>query len=181
VFVSDRPAVRIALPALFVELAGPGMHVQGSRAATLGSQVRRTISENTGWGLYAIELVDQAGGWPDPESRLVVRAHVLYRVLLARLDIGLHTRQIGIDEAINTLSQRLPLEPSEARVAVRGILLEPTRACGVIAGRRELLRLRDDRSSKEGTAFSARRHHEEVLGFGGLPVPLIRWGLGLDA
>ena len=181
VFVSDRPAVRIALPALFVELAGPGMHVQSSRAAKLASQVRRAISENTGWGLYAIELVDQAGGWPDSEGRLVVRAHVLYRVLLARLDIGLHTRQIGTDEAVAMLTARLPLEASEARAAVRGILLEPTRACGVIAGRRELLRLRDDRAAKEGPAFSARRHHEEVLGFGGLPVPLIRWGLGLDA
>ncbi|HEX9893415.1 MAG TPA: DUF885 family protein [Gemmatimonadales bacterium] len=181
IFVSDRPAVRMAMPALLTELAGPGMQVQGIRAATLPSEVRRAISENSGWGLYAIELLEQAGGWPDLDTRLIIRAHVLYRVLLARLDIGLHTRQIGLAEAVTSLTERLPLQPFEALAAVRGILLEPTRAAGTIAGRRELLRLRDDRMEKEGAAFSPRRHHEEVLHFGGLPVPLIRWGLGLEA
>jgi uncharacterized protein (DUF885 family) len=64
---------------------------------------------------------------------------------------------------------------------VRGILAEPTRGSGVIAGRRELLRLRDQRAAREGDGFAARRHHDEVLEYGGLPVPLIRWGLGLEA
>jgi hypothetical protein len=181
IYIAERPAVRLALPALLVELAGPGMMLQSARAAESPSLVRRTISENTGWGLYVIELLDQAKAWPDPGARLVVQAHVLYRILLARLDIALHTRQIGVTEAVETLASRLPLEPADALAAVRGILAEPTRGCGVIAGRRELLRLHADRAGREGAGFTARRHHDEVLEYGGLPVPLIRWGLGLEA
>jgi hypothetical protein len=181
VFIADRPAARFAMPALMTELGGPGMHVQGARSATLPSEVRRAISENTGWGLYVIELIDESDGWHDLETRLLIKAHVLYRVLLARIDIGIHTGQMSLAEGVNLLTERLPLEPAESLAAVRGVLLEPTRAAGTIAGRRELLRLRDDRQARDGAGFSPRRHHDDVLRFGGLPVPLIRWGLGLEA
>jgi len=46
-------------------------------------------------------------------------------------------------------------------------------------GRRELLRLRDDFRAASGGDFTLRRFHESVLRYGGLPVTLIRWGLGL--
>ena len=46
-------------------------------------------------------------------------------------------------------------------------------------GRRELLRLRDDFRAARGGAFTLRGFHDAVLVYGGLPVTLMRWGLGL--
>ena len=46
-------------------------------------------------------------------------------------------------------------------------------------GRRELLALRDDFRAAHGSAFTLRGFHDAVLPYGGLPVTLIRWGLGL--
>jgi uncharacterized protein (DUF885 family) len=43
-----------------------------------------------------------------------------------------------------------------------------------------LLELRADYRTRAGAAFSLRGFHDEVLGYGGLPVSLIRWGMGLE-
>jgi uncharacterized protein (DUF885 family) len=40
--------------------------------------------------------------------------------------------------------------------------------------------LRESAVSRDRTAFSLRGFHDGVLGYGALPVSLIRWGLGLD-
>jgi len=44
---------------------------------------------------------------------------------------------------------------------------------------RELLRLREDFRAARGASFKLRSFHDAVLPYGGLPVTLIRWGLGL--
>ncbi len=32
---------------------------------------------------------------------------------------------------------------------------------------------------RDGPSFTLRRFHEEVLSYGGLPISLIRWGMGI--
>lgn len=182
VLLADGRAARAALPALSAELGGPGQHALASRAAGLRSEIRRRLAWNgvPAWGLYALKRLDDGTTWSDPPDRIVIRAHVLFRILLARLDISLHTLQASVAEAVVTLTERLPIPPTEALAAVRGVLMEPTRAAGAVAGCRELERLFTDRQREMGSAFSAARHHDDVLGFGGLPASLIRWGLGLE-
>jgi hypothetical protein len=46
--------------------------------------------------LYAVDLLEEEGFWATPAEQLLARAHLLLRVLLARIDIGLHTRQMTI-------------------------------------------------------------------------------------
>ena len=46
-------------------------------------------------------------------------------------------------------------------------------------GRRDLLRLREDYRKRAGSSFSLRTFHDELMRYGGLPVTLIRWGMGL--
>jgi uncharacterized protein (DUF885 family) len=108
---------------------------------------------------------------------MVVKAHLQFRVLLARADIGLHARQMGIADAARTLLERLPLTPQEAIAAVRHVLLEPTEAVGAVAGRNALLDLRTERKTQLGSRFTQRGHHDTVLGYGCLPVALARWGM----
>jgi uncharacterized protein (DUF885 family) len=47
-------------------------------------------------------------------------------------------------------------------------------------GRREILELRNDFRAARGASFTLRAFHDALLRYGGLPVTLIRWGLGLD-
>jgi uncharacterized protein (DUF885 family) len=179
--VGAWPSTLAWLSPLSAELGIPGRHLQAQRSERL-SQVRRHLAgqPGTGWGLYAVQLLDEAGFWREPADRMMVRAFLLFRIMIARVDAGLHTRQLTFDDAVAMLAAKLPLEPAQAQAAVREVCLEPVRALAEVAGWRELLRLRDDARRRHGAGFSLRMFHDAVLGFGGLPVPLIRWGMGFE-
>lgn len=162
------------LTAIVAESIVPGAHTLAQHAATLRSRVRQTATvSDAGFGLYAVALLDE-------EGHISEREILLYRAVLAQIDIGLHTGQLNLGDSLKLLADRFPMEPLEALSAVRGVLMEPGAAAGAILTRRELLRLRDDRRRALGAGFSCQRHHEEVMGYGGLPVSLVRWGLGVD-
>jgi hypothetical protein len=162
------------LAPLVAEQVVPGVHNLVRHAATLRSRVRQTASvSDAGFGLYALSVLDEAGAMHEREL-------LLYRAILARIDIGLHTGQLGLADALKLLAERFPMQPREALAAIRGVLVEPGLATGAIVTRRELLRLRDDRRKALGAAFSYPKHHAEVMSYGGLPVSLIRWGMGVE-
>ncbi len=162
------------LEALAAENLVPGVHTLAAHAAGLRSRVRQTACVgDAGFGLYALAILDEAGAVKQREL-------LLYRAVLARIDIGLHTGQLSLADALRLLADRFPLQPREALAAVRGVLMEPGSATGAIITRRELLRLRDDRRRAMGDGFSHAKHHAEVMAYGGLPVSLIRWGMGVE-
>lgn len=162
------------LVALVAENVVPGVHTLAAHAAGLRSRVRQTATVgDAGFGLYALAVLDEAG-------QVNQRELLLYRAVLARIDIGLHTGQLGMADALRLLADRFPMQPREALAAVRGVLMDPGSATGAIITRRELLRLRDDRRRATGDGFSYAKHHAEIMSYGGLPVSLIRWGLGVE-
>jgi hypothetical protein len=162
------------LVALAAENLVPGVHTLAAHAAGLRSRVRQTASVgDAGFGLYALAVMDESGA-------LHQRELLLYRAVLARIDIGLHTGQLSLADSLRLLADRFPMQPREALAAVRGVLMEPGAATGAIITRRELLRLRDDRRRATGDRFSHQEHHEEIMSYGGLPVSLIRWGMGVE-
>jgi uncharacterized protein (DUF885 family) len=48
-------------------------------------------------------------------------------------------------------------------------------------GRREIRGLRDAYRRASGAGAPLRAFHDALLSYGGLPVSLMRWGMGLDA
>jgi uncharacterized protein (DUF885 family) len=56
----------------------------------------------------------------------------------------------------------------------------PTYQLCYAVGRREILRLREDARRARGSSFSLPAFHDELLGYGGLPAALARWGMGLS-
>ncbi|HEX9164372.1 MAG TPA: DUF885 family protein, partial [Gemmatimonadales bacterium] len=177
--LSDSRGARALFSPIVAEAGYPGMHLQAALSQRLASEVRRFSDPllRGGWGLYALEVLEEAGYWSTPEARLAVRAHQLFRLVLARVDIGVHTRQMTMEEGIAALLDRLPLDPSEAEAAVRGVLLAPTQAAGAVSAWKELSRLRADREKAEHPFFTLRGFHDRVLACGGLPVPLARWAI----
>ena len=53
------------------------------------------------------------------------------------------------------------------------------RVCWLL-NRRELLKLRESWRQRAGPEAPLRAFHDALLAYGGLPVSLIRWGMGLD-
>jgi uncharacterized protein (DUF885 family) len=171
------------VPWLAARLGPPGVHLHRSRCDGLTRLVRRHLSTSStalGWSLYAQELVRDHGLRPDPESRLAERVLLLRDAHLAVVDLGIHTRQFTADDAIGYLTAHLPVERGTAQAEVWRVACRPTSAAAAILGKRELLRLRDDVREARGSSFTLDGFHEEVFGYGGIPVPLIRWGMGLD-
>jgi hypothetical protein len=172
------------LPWIAVRLGAPGIHLHRTRRDLLDRLVRRRIvasSTPLGHGLLAQEVMAELGFAPDPLERLAERIWVLQEVQLAVADLGLHTRQFTAAEAVDHLLGHTLADRATALARVRRIAGYPTSAAAALLGLTELRRLRRDRASLPGDRAAFARFQEELFGYGGLPVALIRWGMGLDA
>jgi uncharacterized protein (DUF885 family) len=96
------------------------------------------------------------------------------------LDIGLHTRGLRPQDAMDELVKRVPVTKRQAEADVRRFCETPALALSDAVGRRALRDLRDAARTQRGDGFSLRAFHDEVLSYGGIPVSLIRWGMGID-
>ena len=177
-----RGHCRHAIPAMVAHEAYPGHHLQLVTAQNLGSEVRRhlwTPIMVEGWALYCEQLMEEANYYGSLESRLFQLVNLLWRAVRVVLDVGLHTRGMSPHEAVGYMVEHLPIERPSAEAEVRRYCAWPTYQLCYAVGRRELLRLRDAYRERAGADFNARRFHDELLGYGGIPVSLARWGMDL--
>ena len=160
----------------------PGHHLQHLWAQGLASPVRRVVWTPLtveGWALYCEELMAEQGFYDRQEAALFHRLYLLWRAARVVLDVRLHTLGMREHEAVTYLADLLGIARAGAAAEVRRYCLAPCYQLCYAVGRRELLRLREDCRRRAGDGFSLRAFHDEVLGYGGLPVSLMRWGMGL--
>jgi uncharacterized protein (DUF885 family) len=160
----------------------PGHHLQIMHAQAQPSEVRKLVSTPLtveGWALYCEELMADEGFYDTEEERFFQRVHLLWRAVRILLDVGLHTRGMTFDQAVDQMVQGLGVERANAEAEVRRYCAWPAYQLCYAVGRRELLSLREDFRKAQGADYSVRRFHDAILPYGGLPVSLIRWGLGL--
>ncbi len=170
------------IPVIVAHEVWPGRHVHAARARQLSSEVRRQLASSltvSGWALYAQELMAEEGYFKSLKTRLLHLVGMLKHAVQVDLDIGLHTRGMTPQEAIDELVKRIPIERRQAEVEVREYCEAPAQALCHAVGRRALLELREAAEGQR-EAFTMRGFHDEVLSYGGLPVSLIRWGMGID-
>ena len=132
-----------------------------------------------GWALYSEQLMNEKAYYAGDEARLFQLVNLLWRAVRIVLDVGLHTRGMTPAEAVEYMVEHLPIERSSAEAEVRRYCAWPTYQLCYAVGRRELLRLRDAYMAREGSAYRARRFHDELMSYGGLPVSMASWGMGL--
>jgi hypothetical protein len=170
------------LPAMVAHEAYPGHHLQLVTSQGLGSEVRRHIWSPImveGWALYSEQLMGEAGYYETDRARLFQLVNLLWRAVRVVLDVGLHTRGMTPAEAVDYMVEHLPIERPNAETEVRRYCAWPTYQLCYAVGRRELLRLRDAYRTRDGAGYRARCFHDELMGYGGLPVSLASWGMGL--
>ncbi len=160
----------------------PGHHLQFLAAQAQPSPVRKVLSTPLtveGWALYCEEMMGEAGYYTRPEEAFFQKLHLLWRAVRVVLDVRLHTRGMSVAEAVQYMRDTLDLGRDSAEGEVRRYCGSPGDALCYAVGRRELVRLREDWRRRAGASFSLRNFHDDVLSYGGLPVSLMRWGMGL--
>jgi hypothetical protein len=191
-YVTPRPqGARRAGSRSVLELASmtlhegyPGHHLHMVTSQSLPSLVRRLLWSPTsieGWALYCEDMMGDLGYY-EPAERLFQKVHLLWRAVRILLDVGLHTRNMSPAAAVLFLLEKVPLDPAEALAEVRRYCGTATYPLCYAVGRRDILALRSSYIERAGAGAgsSLRAFHDELLTYGGLPVSLARWGMGLS-
>lgn len=161
----------------------PGHHLQFLSAQAQQRTVRKVVDTPLtveGWALYCEEMMAEEGFYSGVEELLFQKVALLWRALRIVLDVGLHTRGMGFEQAVTLLMDRVQVDRAHAEAEVRRYCAEPAYQLCYAVGRRELRSLREAYRAAQGADYSLRAFHDAVLSYGGLPVSLMRWGMGLD-
>jgi hypothetical protein len=139
-------------------------------ANRIGMFLGGTMAE--GWACYATDLMDEAGFLTPEES--VAQQHTRARLLArAVVDIGLHEGSLAFDDAAAIYRDRIGMTPDAARAEACKNSMFPGTAVMYWLGTDGLHQLRRTREKAEGAAFSLRQLHDDILGYGSIPVPLV--------
>jgi uncharacterized protein (DUF885 family) len=160
----------------------PGHHLHISHAQEQPSPIRKLILSSLtleGWALYCEEMMAEEGFYDREEERFFQRVHLLWRAMRVLLDVGLHTRGMTFEQAVDQIVDTFGVERTNAEAEVRRYCASPAYQICYAVGRRELLSLREDFKRSKGRAFTVNAFHQAILSYGALPISLIRWGLGL--
>lgn len=155
----------------------PGHHLQLVHSNRVPSKVRKMFSTSVfaeGWALYCEELMYDRGYYGDPRVRLMQLKDQLWRAARVIIDVGLHTRGMTFDEAVNFLVERVRLERVNAISEVKRYCTTPTQPMSYVVGKLEIMKLKDDYQRRMGEEFDLKRFHDLLLSFGTVPVALVR-------
>src|SRR5437899_1250621 len=178
-----RDHCRHELAATALHEGYPGHHLQLVLAQQQSSDTRKNVWTPVtveGWALYCEDMMGEEGFYRSEEERFFQRVHLLWRAVRILLDVGLHTRGMTFAQGVDYLASQVHVDRANAEAEVRRYCAEPAYPLSYAVGRRELLKLREDFRAARGKEFTLRRFHDAILAYGGLPIALIRWGLGLD-
>ena len=156
----------------------PGHHLQLSRIQRLDDlpamQRQRVLSVfSEGWALYAEQLAEETGLYSSTESLLGAVAASLMRAARLVVDTGLHVLGWSRQHALRFLVAHVPMPESFLANEIDRYIVVPGQALAYLTGKRELLRLREEASSRLGPRFTLPRFHAAVLDSGSLPMPVL--------
>jgi hypothetical protein len=139
-------------------------------AARIGMFLGGSLAE--GWACYATELMAEHGFLSPLEQ--VAEQHARVRMLArAIVDIRLHTRGLSPAEAAVFYMAEAGLSAEAAEAEVTKNSMFPCTALMYWLGTQGILDLRAALQRKQGAAFRLKSFHDDLLGYGSIPVPLI--------
>jgi len=148
-----------------------------------------------GWALYCEELMSDSRpgrryGFYNAGEYLYELQGQLLRAVRIVVDVGIHTKRMTFDEAVDYFTahvdffpgarQRAATDPAaraEAEVAQRAIYRYskwPTQAITYNLGKNAIVGLREAYKVKTGRAYSEKHFHQKFMGMGTVPVAYFR-------
>jgi uncharacterized protein (DUF885 family) len=169
---------RLGMRTLSYHEAVPGHHFQIAIAQELkGLPFFRTILPFTayseGWALYAERLAYELGYFKDVPSDLGRLQAEMFRAVRLVVDTGMHRKRWTREQSIAYMREKTGMGEKEVTSEIERYLVLPGQALAYKLGMLKILELREMAQRSLGAAFSLKDFHTQVLGGGGLPLPVL--------
>lgn len=166
------------LQILNIHEAIPGHYTQLVYSNKTPSLIKSIFHNGTmveGWACFAERMMLEAGyGDHAPELWLMYYKWYLRIISNTLLDIGVHTKNMSREDAIDLLVNGAFQETAEAEGKWVRVTRSSVQLCSYFTGLTEILDLRAETKSRQGDAFSVKNFNETFLGYGSIPVKYIR-------
>ena len=126
-----------------------------------------------GWALYAETLGYQMGFYRDPMQHWGTLDDEMLRAMRLVVDTGIHAMGWSRDQAIDYMLTNSGMGRSDATAEVERYVADPGQALAYKIGALTIQRLRTKAETVLGARFDIRAFHEQVLGSGALPLPVL--------
>jgi len=178
VHLVGTPKDPAALYTLMCHEAMPGHNLQGDiqvrqRGGPKFRAATSFVAFGEGWGLYAEQLCNEMGAFPDVAADFMRLDAELFRAARLVVDTGIHAKGWTEDEAVAYLNQtgRQPIET--ARSEVRRYITLPGQATGYKIGMLKILELRAKAQAALGAKFDIKGFHDLLTTAGSLPLSIL--------
>ncbi len=163
---------------LFLHEGAPGHHFQISLAQedTSLPDFQRFGGNNAyveGWALYSETLGYDMGFYKDPMQHWGTLDDEMLRAMRLVVDTGLHAKGWSREQAIDYMLANSGMGRSDATAEVERYIVWPGQALGYKIGALTIQRLKRKAQDQLGAKFDIRGFHDQVLGSGALPLPIL--------
>lgn len=159
-----------------VHEAFPGHHLQFSTANqnprnSMPRMLNASATFYEGWALYCEDMMQEQGFLHHPEHRFIMLRDRLWRALRVVIDVELHTRGLGVEEAAKRMCRELGFSIDQARADLNWYTQSPSVPMGYATGWALIRALREEEEKKPG--FNLRHFHDRLLSIGSCALPLV--------
>ncbi len=127
-----------------------------------------------GWGLYTERLADEMGLYADDWERVGMLFADSLRACRLVVDTGMHALGWTRQQAIDYMVAHSPMAVYEVEQEIDRYIGAPGQATSYMMGRLEIDAIRSEAEAELGDAFDVKAFHDAVLGFGTVPLPVLR-------
>ena len=180
--LDQRP--KYEMLALTLHEAVPGHHFQIALAQEIENQhpIRKTMGFTgfvEGWALYAEKLglemgEGERGLYRDPYDDFGRLNMEMWRAMRLVVDTGMHAKGWTRERAVEFMRSNSSLALHNIEAEIDRYIGWPGQATGYKMGEIEILDIRAEAEAALGDAFDIRAFHDELLGDGALPLPVLR-------
>ncbi len=126
-----------------------------------------------GWALYAETLGYEMGLYADPMQHWGNLDDEMLRAMRLVVDTGIHAKGWSREQAIDYMLANSGMGRTDATSEVERYIAIPAQALSYKIGALTIQRLRKKAEAALGAKFDIRAFHEQVLGSGALPLPIL--------
>ncbi|MGA0559471.1 DUF885 domain-containing protein [Larkinella sp. VNQ87] len=170
--------VTSGMESLFLHEAIPGHHYQISlqQENTDLPKFRRFAwygAYGEGWALYCESLGRELGLYTDPYQYMGALNDEIHRAIRLVVDVGLHTKQMTREQAIQYMMDNEPIAEDGAVAEIERYMAIPAQALSYKIGALKIRELRAKYEQQLGDKFSLAAFHDEFLKDGCMPLDVL--------
>jgi uncharacterized protein (DUF885 family) len=131
------------------------------------------VAFNEGWALYAEQLCEEMGAYPDIADDFMHLDQEHFRAARLVVDTGIHALGWTEDQAVDFMEKTGRLSPDQARSEVRRYITLPGQATGYKIGMLKIMELRKKAEDTLGPKFDVKAFDDLIISDGSQPLPVL--------